>query len=164
MRKNVRYILCVICVLITSFTFISCESDVDGLPPGRWYFMIVNDTDHNVLITVDRGENINRLQEDFFIAPRDSIVKDGECGGWVYVPFDTWDVTLIFDDSIFCYCGPLLEEERRRDGIMFYNEMNYERLIDSDEINLYRYRITEEDYEYAVSQSANKESPINSEF
>ena len=47
---------------------------------------------------------------------------------------------------------------------MFYNEMNYERLIDSDEINLYRYRITEEDYEYAVSQSVNKESPINSEF
>ena len=63
MKKNVRYILCVICVLITSFTFISCESDVDGLPPGRWYFMIVNDTDHNVLITVDRGENINRLHD-----------------------------------------------------------------------------------------------------
>ena len=81
MRRNVRNLLGVICVLITSFTFISCEPDVDGLPPGRWYFMIVNDTDHNVLITVDRGENINRLQEDFFIAPRDSIVKDGECGG-----------------------------------------------------------------------------------
>lgn len=65
MRKNVRYILCVICVLIISFTFISCESDVDGLPPGRWYFMIVNDTDHNVLITVDRGENIRSKFKNF---------------------------------------------------------------------------------------------------
>ncbi len=123
----------------------SCEEDVDGYTPGDFNYIIVNGTQHQIVITTDPISTDNKA-DTIRLSYQDSIVSKGYRRHWGDPePFPTGLVYITYDDTLIYSCEP---NEGLNPG-MVYVKANYECLQNGPDVYKYRYVITEEDYEYA---------------
>lgn len=147
-------------LLFALIFFTGCEQSVwvQKTPADEGYYKIVNGTDHHVQIKIDRWANLKNLEDHFVILPFGSVTKKGERVSLEYRPFPPEPVYLIFDDTLLFRCDEYCQStdcntKEEMYGTMFYNADNYKKIT---ERNLYRYEITEEDYEYAKAHPYNE--------
>ncbi len=146
-----RKIKSLIIALTSLITFSSCEpSDIDGVPlQGEWYYVIANKTNHNVNIEIG-NRNPSNQPINYFILSQDSIIKTSDIDAvGRHVPFDGYPTYIIFDDTLKYKCPSYITDRESVYASMIYHLANYTLIIDTLDIHLYRYEITEEDYEYA---------------
>ena len=132
-----KYILLILLAISTN----SCE--VDGPLPGDWKIMIVNSTKHDLRINVERYSE-GRPIEQIYLFSHDTIVRPCEMVDLNYVPFNGL-VSLVVEDSLSYLCSG-------NDSLslqMFATLDNYVPILNGPDFYLFRYEITEEDYEYA---------------
>lgn len=127
--------------------FYSCDEDVDGITQGEFSYIIVNNTPCEVEINsipMSKEENENN-EELYSILPFDSICLNG-ISSWhqkTKIPFKEGDLIIAFDDTIKCKC--MQDGRCMLNNPYFYEEV----LVEPEKKYVYRYVITEEDYEYA---------------
>lgn len=146
-----RKIVSLIFVLIAFISLPSCDpSDIDGVPlQGEWYYVIANKTNHNVNIEIG-NRNPSNQPINYFILSQDSIIKTSDIDAvGRHVPFDGYPTYIIFDDTLKYKCPSYITDRESVYASMIYHLANYTLIIDTLDIHLYRYEITEEDYEYA---------------
>jgi|GEM_PF-1162187 len=149
-RKVKNLILAIMALTI----FVSCEpDDVDGPPPGDWYYQFVNGTSHDVKIICSDGalEKGTELIDSVYLAPQDSITRKAKSVGFGYGPFEISLVHLVFDDTLFYLCSPLKHSNVYAEMVMATS--NYECIQNGPDVYHYRYEITEKEYEYAKAHS-----------
>ena len=137
-----KYILLILLAIFIN----SCE--VDGPPlPGDWKIMIVNSTKHDLRIDVERYSE-GRPIEQIHLFSHDTIVRQCELFDTsidlAHVPFNGL-VSLVVEDSLSYLCSG-------NDSLslqMFATLDNYVPILNGPDFYLFRYEITEEDYEYA---------------
>ena len=133
-----KYILLILLAIFIN----SCE--VDGPPlPGDWKIMIVNSTNHDLRIDVERYSE-GRPIEQIYLFSHNTIVRPCEMVDLNYVPFNGL-VSLVVEDSLSYLCSG-------NDSLslqMFATLDNYVPILNGPDFYLFRYEITEEDYEYA---------------
>lgn len=128
------------------FGLFACESDdVDGVTPGEFNYIIVNGTEHRVLITTD-PLSASEKTDSVLLSFQDSMISYGYFRHWGDLePFPSGGVFVTFDDTVTYKCGSGEGYETN----MFGSQYNYECLLNGPDLYKYRYVITEEDYEYA---------------
>lgn len=145
--ERLKYVLILFLIFI-----ISCDNELikDGLPKEKYFFKIVNKTDFNVKIEFSYSsiEGINN--DTIKISSNDSINIEPQVVGFDHEPFPAGTVYLVFDDSIRYLCSRYIyDDEYKSRELMFLIKNNYECVLDGPDIYLYRYEITEKEYEYA---------------
>ena len=148
--EKLKYILLAFVIFMTN-----CDDEaiIDYLPKGEWYFWIVNGTEHTIKIKIDRGININNRPENYEIPPADSIVT-AESNGSEYWPFCDHNALILIDDTLAYSCQSYcLSEDCSYDekcyGEMFLHSRNYEIVMHSEKLHIFRYEFTEKEYEFA---------------
>lgn len=137
-----KYILLILLAIFIN----SCE--VDGPPlPGDWKIMIVNSTNHDLRIDIERYSEGCPI-EQIHLFSHDTIVRQCELFDTsidlAHVPFNGL-VSLVVEDSLSYLCSG-------NDSLslqMFATLDNYVPILNGPDFYLFRYEITEEDYEYA---------------
>lgn len=123
----------------------SCEEDVDGYTPGDFNYIIVNGTQHQIVITTDPISTDNKA-DTIRLSYQDSIVSKGYHVHWGDPePFPAGRVFVNFDDSLIFKCQSNSECRCMINDPYFYEEV----IVVPEKEYKYRYVITEEDYEYA---------------
>ena len=143
-----RKIVSLIFVLIAFISLPSCEpSDVDGLPQGKYYFMIINNNCQNVAIEC---HTTWEDYEDFTInlAAGDSVIYEGYPDGFEYIQFPKGELYIVFDDTLKYSCS-YVDEEKPYYSQMLKEILNFDFVLDGPDIYLRSYEITEKEYEYA---------------
>jgi len=145
-----RKIKSLIIALTSLITFSSCEpSDIDGLPSGKHYYMIVNKTNHNVRIESSPA-SAAYARDTLKLCPNDSIILNSVVSSFSYAPFHAGIVHLVFNDTLYYLCPSYKGINHPiGDSEMIFAQGNYSTILSGPDIYLYRYEITEEDYEYA---------------
>jgi hypothetical protein len=140
-------------ILIPFLLFInSCNDDVivDGLQQGKYFFRIVNNTDLDVKIECNYSSMDGIKNDTIRISSYDSINIEPHTIGFNYEPFPAGTIYLVFDDSIRYLCSKyMLDEKYKSCELMFLITNNYNCILNGPDIHLYRYEITEKEYEYA---------------
>jgi hypothetical protein len=108
-------------------------------------YRIVNGTKHDIRIELNYGGGTD---ETINLAAQDSITCPSKAVSYVYsLPFVSLWTHLVFDDSLYYLCDALNHERGYAEMIIEPN--NYELISAAQDSSLYRYEITEKDYEYA---------------
>jgi len=108
-------------------------------------YRIVNGTKHDIRIELNYGGGTD---ETINLAAQDSITCPSKAVSYVYsLPFVSLWTHLVFDDSLYYLCDALNHERGYAEMIIEPN--NYELISAAQDTSLYRYEITEKDYEYA---------------
>lgn len=144
-----RKIITMIISFISLLSITSCtQSEIDALPAGKWYFLIVNSTTHKLRIESDCHTNEGRKIVNIDILPQDSILREGvHYRKLQYGPFNSYCTHLVFDDTLYYLCESYKQELNHDE--MVIDPDNYDCVLDGPDIYLYRYEITEKEYEYA---------------
>jgi hypothetical protein len=157
MVRKINYALI---ALIAPIFFMACEpEEIDGRPEGEWKFIIANATRHNVKIESVPFSNEKFSNNTYSLQEGDSIVLSGilSRNGVRYQQFPDGDVFIVFNDTLRYLCQET-DEENPYYAEMINEILNYQCLLLGPDKFLYRYEITEKDYEYAKAHPYKSEA------